>query len=214
MVVTSSCRLLVILLGTLAVSVGVATAGAPLPLWQRVLLGGEYPGFAPQPTPPVQLSLAAFVRATRGSFVRITPATLTQELRRDGFRGAVIEELSGPQKRSAVSAAVRLGSLGLADRSLNFFYNDDLQPCPNTCTVSAFEFPVPGIPGAKGSRRVRFRAESKQERPFEQDTVYFTSGPVAYAVISRGKPNGVDRGKLIVAARNLYTRVKGSPLVG
>lgn len=215
---TASRRLILCFAGmlTLAVVAGVAAAGVPLPLWQRVLLGGEYKGFDPQPIPPLQLTLPRFAKETRGAFVRITPPILTREMRLDGFRAAVIEELSGRQKRSsAVSAVLRFGSAAGAVRALRFFYDDSLRPCPNTCTVSAFIFQVPGIPGAKGSRRVRFKAEgTKRQEAYEGDSILFTSGPFAYAVLSNSDPNGVDRGEMIAAARRLYARVKNSPAIG
>jgi hypothetical protein len=212
-------RLVLVLVGALALVVmgaGLALAAPPLPLWQRVLLGGEYEGFSPQARPPAELTLTVFVRQTKGAFVRITPPILIREMRRDGYRAAVIEELTGPQKRSAISAVLRFDSSAGAARALSFFHNDSLRPCPNTCTVSAFVFQVPGIPGAKGSRRVRFKAEGKKpgQGAFEEDTIQFTSGPFAYSVISSGEPNGVDRTQMIAAARRLYDRVKGSPPVG
>jgi hypothetical protein len=80
--------------------------------------------------------------------------------------------------------------------------------------VSAFVFQVPGIPGAKGSRRVRLKAESKKQGAFEEDTILFASGLFAYALISDGKPNGVNRVQMIAAVKRLYARVKNSPLVG
>jgi hypothetical protein len=197
-------------------AIGVAVAAPPLPLWQRVLLGGEYKGFDPQPVPPVQLTLPRFVQETKGAFVRITPPILTREMRRDGYRAAVIEELSTSQKHSfAISVALRFGSAAGAARALRFFYDDSLRPCPNTCTVSAFIFQVPGIPGAKGSRRMRLKAEGKKpgQEAYEADSIVFTSGPFAYALGSNSDPNGVDRGEMIAAAQRLYARVKDSPPV-
>jgi hypothetical protein len=214
--VAGSRRLLLVLAGILTLAAGVAVAAPPLPLWQRVLLGGEYKGFDPQPIPPVQLSLSRFVRETRGAFVRITPPILTREMRRDGFRAAVIEELSSPQKRSsAVSAVLQFSSAAGAGRAVKFFYDDSLKPCPNTCTVSAFIVQVPGIPGAKGSRRVRFKAEGKKpgQEAYEGYSILFASGRFAYAILSNSDPNKVDRAELIAAAKRLYGRVKDRPPV-
>jgi hypothetical protein len=79
---------LIVLAAVVVLTAGAAAALAdsPLPLWQRVILGGEYEGFTPQPLPPKQLSLPAFANATKGSFTRITKPILTREMRRDGFR--------------------------------------------------------------------------------------------------------------------------------
>jgi hypothetical protein len=211
-------RVWLVLAGVLAlIAAGVALAASPLPLWQRVLLGGEYKGFEPQPMPPVQLTLPRFTQETKGSFVRITPPILTREMRQDGYRAAVIEQLAGPKKRSfAISAVLRFGSVAGATRATSFFYDDSLRPCPETCTVSAFVVQVPGIPGAKGSRRVRFKAAGTKpgQEAYEGYSILFTSGPFAYAVLSNADPNGVDRAELIAAAKRLYDRVKDSPPVG
>jgi hypothetical protein len=187
-----------------------ALADSSLPLWQRVILGGEYEGFTPQPLPPKQVSLPVFVNASAGSFTRITKPILSREMRRDGFRAAVVEELLGQQGRNATSAAVRFGSRGGAQRALGFFYEDTLQPCPHTCSVNVFEFPVREVPGAKGSRRVRFHAEGSKpgQQPFELDYIFFTRGSFAYALITSGKPDGVDRSAMIQAAKRQYDRVK------
>src|SRR4051794_2568327 len=83
--------------GTLVAASAVATAGMPkfIPLWQRVLQGGDLPGFIPQSSPPPLLSQAAFIRETRGTFVRLTPSAVSARLAKDGFRHAVIETLAG-----------------------------------------------------------------------------------------------------------------------
>jgi hypothetical protein len=181
-----------------------------IPLWQRVLQGGDLPGFIPQSAPPPLLSEKVFVSRSQGNFVRVTKAQVGARLTKDGYRHAVIEELFGRTKTSAASVVVQLGTPAQAHDFLTFAYNDTLQPCPNTCTVNAFQFAVAGIPGAKGSRRVRFKAEGPKQPAFEVDSVYFADGPLAYAVLENAQPNGANRPALIAAAAKLYHRLHGS----
>ena len=71
---------------------------------------------------------------------------VTRELRQDGYRGGVIENLTGRQQRWAMSSAVLLGTSAAATSAVRFFHTDSLRPCRESCTVSAFVFQVPGIP--------------------------------------------------------------------
>jgi len=208
----ASIRRLVALGAALALTLSAATAFADsgLPLWQRVILGGEYTGFKPQPFPPKQFNLSGFVNETSGFFTRITKASLSREMRRDGFRAALLEQLSGSAGHDATSAVLLFSSPAGAKRAMEFFYNDSLRPCPHTCTVSAFEFSVEKIPGAKGSYRARYTADGPKpaQQRFELDSVDYTEGPYLYSLISNGKPDEVDRGALIDAAKRQYERVK------
>jgi hypothetical protein len=199
-----------------AVGAGAATsARAPLPIWQRVLIGGEYTGFTPQALPPTMLTRPAFVKQAQSFFDTFRAGQVAAEIGRDGYRGAVIENLTGPHGRNAISTAIRLGSSFAAVRSEKFFDDGSLRPCLRSCTVSAFELQVPGIPGALGAKRIRTTAEGPKpgQQPFELDLVFFTDGPFAYSIFSSGPQNGVNRSQLFAAARRLYARVKDSPPV-
>jgi hypothetical protein len=204
--------LLLIACAGILVTAGTAAAGMPkvLPLWQRVLQGGDLPGFIPQSAPPPLLSKAVFVRLSRENFVRVTPAEVTARLTMDGYRHAVIEELTGRNKTNAASAVVQFGSPLQAQDFASFLSEDTLQPCPNTCAVSAFRFAVPGIPGAKGTRRVQLTANGPKRPPFEQAFVIFTDGTVGYGLVERAGPNQVNKKALVAAAVKLYHRVHGS----
>jgi hypothetical protein len=201
---------------TVAAVAGVAVAAAPLPLWQRMLLGGDYPGFEPQPKPPTELTLAAFAKQTNDFFPTLTSAQITKEMRADGYQLGVSEDLIGPQNRGGKSSVLWLGSPAGARRAANFFYADTLRPCRESCTVSAFEFKVAGIPGAQGARRVRFKPEGPKpnQQAFELYSIFFTSGAFAYGEFTSGPPNSINRGQFVQAAQRLYNRVKNSPIVG
>src|SRR5438034_5717090 len=191
----------------------VALGGGPpkwLPLWQRVLQGGDLPGFMPQSLPPALLSKSRFVSRSEGTFVRLTKRSATTQLTKDGFKHALIENLLGRDRTSGSSTVVQLGSPPQAHEFLSVAYRDSLEPCPHTCTVSAFEFSVPGIPGAMGSRRVRFNAAGPKQPAFESDAVYFADGALDYAIIEMAQPNQVNRQALVAAANTLYHRVHGS----
>jgi len=197
-----------------AVLVSVASGAAPLPLWQRVLLGGEYRGFTPQADAPQVGNLAAAAKITRNFFSALKPGAAAVEYRRDGFRGAVTEDLAGPTKSSsAISFAVQLGSDAAAVHAEKFFELASVLPCPHTCTVSAFDLKVPGIHGALGSYRIRTTNDGPRMGPFELDQVFFTSGPFTYGILTFGAPQKVDRSQLFAAAKRLSERVKGAPPV-
>jgi hypothetical protein len=194
------------------VAATVASAAMPrfVPLWQRVLQGGDLPGFIPQSAPPPLLSKAAFIRQSRESFVLLTPAAVSTQLTKDGFKHAVIENLAGRDMTSASSTVIQFGSPAQAQAFLKLVADDTVQPCPHTCNVNAFRFTVAGIPGAKGTRRVAFTSNGPNAPPFEHDFVLFTDGPIGYGIIENAQPNKVDRKALVAAAAKLYHRLHGS----
>jgi hypothetical protein len=199
-----------------ALGTGAATAGgtaAPLPIWQRLLLGGEYVGYTPQKTPPPIGNLASAAKATEGFFNDLKPGQARAELRRDGFRTSEGEDLSGPKDHGAFSGVLQLASAAGAVRVEKFFSFHSQMPCPHTCSVAISVLHVPDIPGALGTERIRHIADSPKpaDQPFELDEVFFTSGPFAYLIASSGPPDKVDHGQLVAAAKRLYERVKGAP---
>jgi len=193
-----------------------ASGSAPIPIWQRLLLAGEYRGFTPQADPPQVGSLAVSAKATRDFFDALKLPAVTAEFRQDGVVRGISEDLSGPDKsRSGLAFVIQTSSSAGAVRVVRYIDRGSLLPCAHSCTVSAFELKVPGIPGAIGTKRIRTTAEGPKpnQQPFEIDFTFFANGPFAYGLVSTGPPNGVDRGQLFAAAKRWYQRVKDSPPV-
>ena len=97
------------------------SVAAGLPLWQRVVLGGELSGYDPQIQPPQMLNLSQFVAQARPSYIRITVPSAIKELKADGFKTAMIEDFpngaGGPDDR-VVRPARRLAVAGATRRRL------------------------------------------------------------------------------------------------
>lgn len=190
-----------------------ASSPAPMPLWQRLLLGGDYTGFTPQAKAPTVVKVVGGVKFTNYGLPK---SVVLAELRRDGYRLGVFEELKGPDKtRSGLSVAIQLASHAGAVRLQNYFQHQNLKPCPQSCSIDPSVIKPPGIPGALASVRVRRVADgpTPDDKPFEATQVAFTDGPFMYAVFGFAKPDQVDRGALFAAATRLYQRVKGAPPV-
>jgi hypothetical protein len=207
-----------VLLGAAAILAGAAAArpaASPLPIWQRLLLGGEYPGFIPQAAPPTVLGFGAGVKATHSFYDSLQTSAIAVELRRDHFRRGVTEDLTARGKHSAISAVLQFGSATDAARAERYFENASLLPCLNSCTVAAHTLRVPAINGALGAERIRHVADGTKpgDGPFQLDMVYFASGPFLYGVLTFGPPNGVDKSALFAAAKRLYSRVRDAPAV-
>ena len=190
-----------------------ASSAAPLPLWQRMLLGGEYRGYTPQHRPPPLGTLASTSKALHDFFQDLRPGQANAELRRDGFRAAEGEDLRGPKNHGAFSGVLQLATHSGAVNVQKFVAFHSIQPCRHTCTVTPINITVPGIPGALGTERIRHVADSPKpaDQPFEIDIVSFIDGPFAYIIISSGPPDGVDHNELFAAAKRLYERTKGAP---
>lgn len=198
-----------------ASTAGARPAASPIPIWQRLVIAGEYTGFTPQAEPPTTAKLVAGAKFA-ASFSGSKLSVVTSEFRRDGYRLGVTEDLNGPDnKRSGLSAALQLGSNAGAVRLQKFFQSASLQPCPHSCSVAPSVIKPPGIPGALATERIRRVADSSKpdDQPFELVQVTFTDGPFLYALVSVGPPDGVDKGALYAAATRVYRRVKGAPPV-
>jgi hypothetical protein len=215
-------RRLASIIVTLAFGLSAATAtahgsGKPaaLPLWQRLLLGGDYVGYTPQAAPSPLGTLSSTATAAQGFFNDLHPGQAIAELRRDGFRASDSENLNGPAKHGAYSGVLQLRTESGARRIVQFFGRHSLAPCPHTCSVQPIPLKPPDIPGALATERIRRIADSSKpgDQPFELDEVFFTSGPFAYVLLSSGPPNGVDHANFFAAAKRLYDRVKGAPPV-
>ncbi len=188
-----------------------ANASAPLPLWQRVLLGGELKSFNPQAAPPVLLNRKQFIQQAEPSFVLITPKSALRELTTDAFKAATIITLRNGNKSLLVaSTVIQAGSSAKARRIAAWSSFDGLQPCRTTCDVRIEPFDVSGIPGAKGVRRFRDRVVAK-ESLFESYDIVYADGPFVYDIFTLGPKLGTfNKSELIAAARRQYDRVKGS----
>lgn len=191
-------------------STGAGTA--PLPLWQRVLQGGDLKGFTPAAVPPTILTLQPFVKQAADSCARITINDAYRRLKSAGFKHATISPL--PHAGVTVASTVlELGSADQARQILRWAYADSLSPCPNACNVRIEPFHVPDIPGAVAVRRSRAKdAPSGPTTPFEAYDIEFTDGPFLYDLFAAGRHPGVfDKNDLIAAVTAQYERVKGHP---
>lgn len=185
---------------------------AGLPLWQRLIEGGELKGYDAQMRPPAMLNLAQFISQADSSFVVATDASARKELTRDGFRQATIEVFPGskPKAPLVASTVIWVGSPTQAQRVVDWSNNDSLQPCPENCTAAWNPVKVSGIPGAKGAYRHNRRVGV---RPFESYDIAFADGPFVYDLfVSASTPGTFNQRDLLNAVKAQYKRVKGAPL--
>lgn len=182
-----------------------------LPLWQRVIQGGELSGYDPQIQPPAILNLAQFVEQAQASFVRITPASARKELTADGFKMATVENLlNTDQKATTVASSVILvGSPAQAQHAVDWSADDSLKQCRLLCNAGFNAVKVSGIPAARGAHR----ANLGDVKPFESYNILFADGSFIYDLFVLGpKPGAVKEKDLIDAVKAQYKRVKGAPL--
>ena len=186
------------------------SVAAGLPLWQRVVLGGELSGYDPQIQPPQMLNLSQFVAQARPSYIRITVPSAIKELKADGFKTAMIEDFpNGAGGPTIASSVLLVGSPSQAQRVVDWSVGDSLQPCPKTCTAQWKAVKVSGIPGAKGA----YRSNLPGTRPFEGYNIAYADGSFVYDLFVLGrKPGSVTENDLIAAVKAQYKRVKGAPL--
>jgi hypothetical protein len=212
---------------TLAILIAAAASGCggsekeetgPLPVSERVLRMDEIDGFI--------LTKQAQVRGSSEAFfgdVKFFPAPVekTAELRREieqaGFVAGAVEEFGAKNNKGAGggSIVIQLKSPQVAKTLVEDAYRASVSPCPGVCNIDFSEFEVEGIPGAKGSGRVRSEEEASPGSPsFEGYEVFFSDGAFAYVLYTEGRPGDVTSDDLADAARNLYERVGGRPLPG
>ena len=185
------------------------SVAAGLPLWQRVVQGGELSGYDPQIQPPQMLNLNQFVAQARPSYVRITVPSATKELKADGFKTAMIENFpNGAGGPTLASSVLLVGSPSQAERVVDWSVGDSLQPCPKTCNAQWKAVKVSGIPvqrariGRTCPVRSRSRATTLPTRTGRSSTTCSCSAE-SRAQYGEGS---------IAAVKARYRRVKGAPL--
>jgi hypothetical protein len=190
----------------------------PLPVSERVLQVDEIDGFI--------LTKRAQVRASAEAFfgdVNFFPAPdeklaeLRREIERLGFVAGAVEELGAENNEEAGggSIVIQLESPQAAKTLVDDAFQASVSPCPGVCNIDFSEFEVEGIPGAKGSGRLRSEEEASPGSPsFEGYEVFFSDGAFGYVLYTEGRPGNVTSDDLADAARNLYERVVGRPLPG
>lgn len=195
---------------SLAAASGVAGALSPLPLSARVIQRGELPGFGPfRPGDrTLHKSATQWVSGDR-SFTAAQASAEIARLRREGFKGVLVEQLGSlTQYWGGVSWVMALGSAASARAELaaNVRHFEDTNRPPKF-TYAAF--PVSPIPGAHG-----YHLDGTAGGGFEGDNVLFADGPFLYLVgngWTSGMKNTPPRSTLIAAATKLYRRVHGHP---
>ena len=196
---------------SLAAASGVAGALSPLPLSARVIQRGELPGFGPfRPGGDSTLHKSArqWVSGDR-SFTAAQASAEVARLRREGFKGVLVEQLGSLTRYWAgLSWVMPLGSAASARAELaaNVRHFEDTNRPPKF-TYAAF--PVSPIPGARG-----YHLDGTAGGGFEGDNVLFADGPFLYLVgngWTRGMTNTPPRSALIAAATKLYRRGHGHP---
>jgi hypothetical protein len=190
----------------------------PLTVSERALRLDEIDGFVLTKRAQVRTSADAFF-----SDVKFFPAPegkvaeLRREIERAGFVAGAVEELGAENNEEAGggSIVVQLESPQAAKTLVQEAYEASVSPCPGVCNIDFSEFEVEGVPGAKGSGRLRSVKEASPGNPsFEGYEVFFSDGAFAYVLYTEGRPGDVTSDDLADAARNLYERVAGRPLPG
>jgi hypothetical protein len=154
------------------------------------LVGQDFP--LPESTPPSQ-AVKAFEDA--------------------GFEAGVGERLvaakGNPFDAPGASVdVVQLGSDDQARDALDYVKKEaQKQPCFAVCSVEGREFPVSGIPGAKGVQLTPLKnPPADAPPPFEAYGVGFTIGPRLYFTNTGGPPGAVKKDQVVSAAKALYER--------
>jgi hypothetical protein len=190
----------------------------PLTVSERVLRLDEIDGFI--------LTKRAQVRTSADAFfddVNFFPAPegklpeLRMEIERAGFVAGAVEELGAENngEGGGGSIVVQLESPQFAKTIVQDAYEASVSPCPGVCNIDFSEFEVEGVPGAKGSGRLRSEEAASPGSPsFEGYEVFFSDGAFLYVLYTEGRPGDVTSDDLADAARNLYERVAGRPAAG
>lgn len=216
---------------TLAAVLGVAACGGdeadPLTLDQRFIQDGDAPGYAPDPVEGGKHTwdnVDDFVDQTHDRLVSATPPEAKKFLTEAGFVRAIggtrfLPGSDGEHSRGDPHAGIGVlqfeSDEGARD-AVDWFYEDDLQPCPGRCAVTISEFEVDGIPDAKGVRRVvtakRLRQTGEEGEPRDAYDIWFADGPFAYFVGTFGPPGDATTEAVTEAiAKRIYDRVEGAP---
>jgi hypothetical protein len=177
-------------------------AAAPLPVAQRFLTGEDAPGSEPDPVehPRTATDIDGFIAAFE--FVDPDRDEMTSVFQEAGFAGAGEESrfLGAKHSRSVphlISRYIELGSEEGARSALDWFETDSKKPCPESCATQVSTFEVPGVPGARGVRRLTTAeniqaAGTTEQIPRDDYWIGFTDGSFVYTVELLGPPGTVS----------------------
>jgi hypothetical protein len=217
---------------TLAAVLGVAACGGgdeadPLTLDQRFIQDGDAPGYAPDPIEGGRFTsdnVDEFVDQTHDRLVSATTAEAKEFLTEAGFVRAIggtrfLPGSDGEHSRGdphAVIGVLQFESDEGARDAVDWYHEEDSQPCPGKCAVTISEFEVDGIPDATGVRRVvtaeRLRQTGEEGEPRDGYDIRFADGPFAYYVGTFGPPGeATTEGVTEAIAKRIYDRVKDAP---
>jgi hypothetical protein len=180
-----------------------AARAAPLGIKGRVLMNGEFAGFAAKTPPVTALVLGDWAKAAPSGGIDVT-----SRLRRAGFVAAIREDLiwANGTDRGALSAVVRLRSASAARGEIAQQLRDFAGQPGRGRAKSYAAFSMPGIPGAHG-----FKLTSDDTSGYN---IIYADGPFTYH-LGVGWGNQASspptRAQLIAAARAFYGRVHSRP---
>ena len=188
----------------------------PLPVEERVLQTGDLPGYDVNNSVQVASDPEALFESDK-FFVPASDeevAELQQQLEDAGFVSGAFQFLGGSTEEAgaAGSLVAKVGSAAAAKTFAEQARDATLAPCPDDCSIDFRKFDVQGVPGAKGSSRLRSEAGSSAKyEPFESHHVFFADGPYVYVIYANGRPGGVESRDIADAARKLHERVAATP---
>jgi hypothetical protein len=186
----------------LLVGTGAARASTtPLPLRDRLIRQGDFPGFRPESRTHSFKTPKAWVASGPHTPAAQMSADIAR-LHKEGFVAVLSEFLDrGSERGSGLSWVMQLGSATSARAELKVDLTE------NKARGGFFKpFSVPAIPGARG-----YRVSSGGSGG---ENVYFADGPFLYLVgqgWSSTDTNPPSRAGLIAAVTTLYKRVHGHP---
>jgi hypothetical protein len=217
---------------SVAAVLGVAACGGgneadPLTLDQRFIKDADAPGYEPDPVEGGRHTWSdadEFVDQSHDRFVSVTTAEAKEFLTETGFVRGIggtrfLPGSDGEHSRGdphAVVGVLQFESDDGARDAVDWYHEEDSQPCPGKCAVTISEFEVDGIPDAKGARRVvtaqRLQQTGEEGEPFDAYDIGFADGPFAYFVGTFGPPGDATTEAVTEAiAKRIYDRVKGAP---
>jgi hypothetical protein len=195
-------------LGSLRLSTSLSSAstatGSPLPLSERVIREGEFPGFVLQ-RPELFNSAEKWVRARR--LTGAEAASWKASLRQGGFRAGLIEHLAPRtgSDRAALSWVIHFRSAVAARSEVGATVRQAAIESKKP-GYSSKAFKVNGISGARG-------IHDTWPSSVGEDVV-FSDGPFLYLIGNGwvpGATNPPSRSRLLAVAMSLYRRVRGHP---
>jgi hypothetical protein len=217
---------------SVAAVLGVAACGGgneadPLTLDQRFIQDADTPGYEPDPVEGGRHTWGdtdEFVDQQPDLLISATMAEAKEFLTEKGFVRGIggtqfLPGSDGEHSRGdphVVMSVLQFESDEGARAALDWFHEDDRQPCPGNCAVAISEFEVDGIPDATGVRRVvtaeQLRQTGEEGEPFDAHDIRFADGPFAYYVGTFGPPSdATTEAATETIAKRIYDRVKGAP---